>query len=205
MKQILGLALCAMMMASCQKETDTVDLSSTQLSASTVTDESAITLNSNEENGIYELGRKHKPLHDTAVKRIPVDQLPQAITDYITANYPDAKTEMAFRDRDGNVYVLLKFRDGSVKMLQFDANGNFVKELDRKPRRPGNHDKRLTKLDPSTLSSTIVSYIDTNYAGATIEKAGTTATGETVVFISLNGDRKALLFDVNGNFVKELK
>lgn len=62
----------------------------------------------------------------------------------------------------------------------------------------------LTEIEVSTLSATITSYISTTYKGATIERAGTTNQGETMVHIKKpDGTSAVLLFDAGGNFVSE--
>lgn len=63
----------------------------------------------------------------------------------------------------------------------------------------------ITEIDIATLSSTISNYISTNYAGAIVQKAGVDSLGNTYIKI-MKADSSfiGLLFDVNGNFIKEL-
>lgn len=201
-KIMLLMTLCVIVMASCQKE-ESSDVNLDQALSGNLNARTA--LNNPDENAAYELGRKHKHGRDSACRKFPVEQLAQSILDYVMLNYPDATIELALTDRAGNFFTIIKLPDGTVKILQFDSSGNFVKELDKKVRGPKDPKKRLTKVDPSTLLPSIVSYVDSNYAGATILRAGTTPGGEFIVFIGLNGKHKALLFDANGNFVKELR
>ncbi|MEA5402021.1 PepSY-like domain-containing protein [Arcicella sp. DC2W] len=64
---------------------------------------------------------------------------------------------------------------------------------------------KITTVDPAALPAAIVTYISTNYAGATIKFAGTDTQGQYVVGITLNSVETGLLFDANGVFVKALQ
>jgi hypothetical protein len=61
----------------------------------------------------------------------------------------------------------------------------------------------LTEVAVADLSATIKSYITTNYAGATIDRAGTNAEiGNTIVKITLaDGTHAGLVFDKDGKFL----
>jgi hypothetical protein len=63
---------------------------------------------------------------------------------------------------------------------------------------------KLTSIDPATLPATITSYINTNYAGATVKFAGKDDKGQTVVGLTVGTVESGLLFDANGAFVKAL-
>jgi hypothetical protein len=65
---------------------------------------------------------------------------------------------------------------------------------------------KLTPIDITALSASITSYINTNYARATIRFAGTDDKAQTVVGLTdINGVRAGLLFDANGAFVQKLE
>lgn len=65
---------------------------------------------------------------------------------------------------------------------------------------------KLTSIEITALSATITSYINTNYAGATIIFAGKDDKGQTVVGLTdASGARTGLLFDANGAFVQKLE
>lgn len=196
------MALCAIGMASCQKDTETTDLSSLDqtLSGMVVTD-----LNTGETTNVFELGQRHRPDRDSSCRKIRIDSLMPAITDYIALNYPGASIKRAGTGRDGKFVIIIQLADKSLKMLLFDANGNFVQELSPKIHRKHGPGKHLTEVDITSLLADITNYIDTNYAGSTIERAGITVDGKFVIALTYNGNRKLLLFDANGNFIKELK
>lgn len=63
----------------------------------------------------------------------------------------------------------------------------------------------ITQIDVASVRSEITSYINTNYAGASIEKAGVDSLGNFFIkIVKADGSHIGLLFDANGNFVKEL-
>jgi hypothetical protein len=63
---------------------------------------------------------------------------------------------------------------------------------------------KLTAVDPATLPAAITTYINANYAGATVKFAGKDDKGQTVVGLTLNSVETGLLFDANNVFVKAL-
>jgi hypothetical protein len=63
---------------------------------------------------------------------VAVEDLPTAITDYITANYPTATIERAKYKENEKYVVGVLLGDGTKKLLVFDAEGNFLFERDKK-------------------------------------------------------------------------
>lgn len=63
---------------------------------------------------------------------------------------------------------------------------------------------KLDSIAISSLPTTITTYISSNYAGATVQKAGKDKDGNFVVLISQNNTPKGLLFNSSGVFQKEL-
>ena len=64
---------------------------------------------------------------------------------------------------------------------------------------------KLTPIEITALAASITSYINTNYAGATIKFAGKDDKGQTVVGLEVSGVRTGLLFDANGAFIQKLE
>ena len=63
----------------------------------------------------------------------------------------------------------------------------------------------ITQIDISTVRTEITAYIAANYAGSTIDKAGVDSLGNFFIkIVKADGSHIGLLFDANGNFVKEL-
>ncbi|MFK8007367.1 MAG: PepSY-like domain-containing protein [Saprospiraceae bacterium] len=132
--------------------------------------------------------------------RVELTDLPTSITDYITANYPDAETKRAkTNDNSGNYFVLIKTDDGRV-VLKFDADGNFIEEVSCIHHGCGG----ITQIDIADLPTTITDYITANYPTADIQKAGTkTNSGNYGVVLNIDGDRVIVVFDADGNFLFE--
>jgi hypothetical protein len=147
--------------------------------------------------------------HPTSVD---VSTLPATITDYVTANYADGTIEHAGTLQNGNYVVMVENADGTKVGLMFDSTGAFVQELPPPPAGGpggggpggGNH-PHPTPIDISALPSSVSSYVTANYAGYTIQRAGTLPDGSYVIFIkNADGSKVGLLFDASGNFVQQL-
>ncbi|WP_080058685.1 PepSY-like domain-containing protein [Spirosoma aerolatum] len=154
--------------------------------------------------------------------------LPTAITTYITTNYAGATIKEALKDSSGN-YAVAIVQNNMLKLLVFQADGTFVKEADARKRghrdsthhMPGDslhhpkgdslhHPKPMgpiaTTVAVSSLPAAITTYINTNYAGATIEKAAQDAKSSDYIVAILTSDKKhaLLLFGSDGTFKKVL-
>ena len=164
---------------------------------------------------------------------VDVVSLPATVTSYITTNYGGATIKEAKKDAAGN-YVVVIGVNSAIKLLLFKADGTFVKEGDGKPKhmpgdsahhrspgdtthhqkpmpgdsthrpKPGPGGPGLTEVAVSALPATITSYINTNYAGATIDKAGQEKKTSDYVIIITTSDKNhvVLLFGADGTFKK---
>ncbi|MBK9107476.1 MAG: hypothetical protein IPM92_03615 [Saprospiraceae bacterium] len=208
MKSILSLmAFVAILMASCQQES----LVETGLETGTLeltgnNDESGTDEGLNADLGAdpSTMGKK-KHRRDSLCKPIAIEDLPASITDYIASNYANVLAKRACELRNGNIIVLIQLGEKEFKILEFGPDGTFIKELDPKKKGPKGKRKHLKPVDPNTLPSLITEYLDANYQGNVLKRAGSTKSGEYMIAIEVNGLLKVLLFDANGNFVKELK
>ncbi len=63
---------------------------------------------------------------------------------------------------------------------------------------------KLTPIDSTALPSAIITYINTNYAGAQVKFAATDSLGQYVVGVLLNKVHTGLLFDASGIFKQTL-
>lgn len=81
--------------------------------------------------------------------------------------------------------------DISTARLGADSTGFFCRDS-------------LTKIGVSALPATVTSYISASYAGATIDYAAKDDAGNFLVVITQSDQRKALLFNADGTFNKEL-
>jgi hypothetical protein len=137
---------------------------------------------------------------DRHLTKVAVEELLSAIKDYVSSNYAGATIEKAAKDEAGNFYIVIKKADGTRVGLAFDSKGTFVKVLEHKNK------GKLTEVDVATLNATITTYVNTNYAGATLNKAYTNSSGEFIVVIVTADAKKVILkFDSAGAFVKVLK
>lgn len=214
--------ICIIILASCQK--DNTSLTTSQLlSGKKITDQqlastSIVDLNTGETTTALEFSQRGRPERDSACHKFPIDSLSKSITDYIATNYPGSTIEGARKDRSGDFKVIIKLADGTFKILEFDVTGVFVKEIQRKnpnggPGGPGHgghrghggDDHHLTQVDITSLLVVITDYISTNYAGWSIDRAGMAKDGDFIIAISMNGERKLLLFDANGAFIRVLR
>ena len=207
-RAFLLMAFAAIMMTSCQQDS-LVDagLDSAFLSTTLTDDDlSASELFEFQPTGDPSQEGRKKHRRDSLCKPIAIEDLQLAITDYIAANYSGSEIVRACQMlSNGNIIVMVKVGENEFVILEFTQDGQFVKELEvhkKGPKGPGRH---LTPVDPANLPSAITDYLDTNYSGSTIQKAGTNSLGEYVIAIEWNGGRKLLLFDASGNFLKELK
>lgn len=124
-----------------------------------------------------------------------VAETPQAIIDYVTANYPDNKIKKV-KLKDEQYIVKLK---GHI-ILIFDSEENFIEELT-----PINSGGPCvgTPVAYEDLSTTITDYITANYASAEFSKAKQKNDGRFVVLLLDGEERIILIFDEDGTFIEE--
>ena len=147
---------------------------------------------------LKEVTKGHDPKKDLTA--IDVATLSATITTYVSTTYAGSTVEKAYTDSNGNFFVVVKKADGTKVAVLFDAKGTFVKEL------PKHGKGALNTIDVATLSAAITTYVSTNYAGYTIHKAYTDASGNYLVSLKDKaGAVVRLQFDANGVFVKVLK
>lgn len=76
--------------------------------------------------------------------------------------------------------------------------------MDSTGHQPDSTHHKITEIDVTSLPSTITAYVTTNYAGATIDAAGTLEDGSYVMKITkADGTTAGLHFDATGNFLDE--
>ena len=127
--------------------------------------------------------------NDGNVAVAPAD-LPQAIKDYVAANYSNLTITSASKENNGKYEV--KLSNGTE--LEFDANGVFIRVEGNDNGNDGN-----VVVAPADLPQAIKDYVAANYTGLTITSASKENNGHFDVKLS-NGTE--LEFDAIGNFVK---
>jgi len=77
--------------------------------------------------------------HKAKLTKVEISTLPASVTSYITSNYANADIKLAATNDAGEYFVAITV-DNSVKILLFNADGTFSKELEKPvKRRPGKH------------------------------------------------------------------
>ena len=84
------------------------------------------------------------------------------------------------------------------------SNSKTNSSADASADRNGHH-PHPTPVDVSQLPAAITDYVTANYAGSTIERAGTLPNGNYVLLVQTAGSAPVgLLFDASGNFLQTL-
>ncbi len=127
---------------------------------------------------------------------VEIADLPVAITEYVTTNYPDAEIRKAKLKDD---FYIIGLTDHIL--LKFDLEGNFVEELDCTSK-PSCNDRPGEQVAIEDLPTAITDYITENYASAELKKARLFE-DKYVVKLLIDGDRLVVAFDLDGNFLFE--
>ena len=135
--------------------------------------------------------------HDeVSPEEIDPSELPAAITDYITATYPDLEILMAFAVVWSEDLVEFHVLVEQVGGLLFDQEGNFIDMIMR-----GNgHCESFEELVIDELPETILEYVTTNYPDDEILRARLGTHDETEEIHVMLRDAGILIFDTEGNF-----
>lgn len=129
-------------------------------------------------------------------EEIDIANLPQAILDYVAANYPTATIDDAdVNTEDGSFAIFLD----TDLVLIFDRDGNFLEAMNE----DDFDEDDLDEIDPADLPQAVKDYIAANHASATIEEAGIDPEDGTI-YVLLDSDL-VLVFDANGNYLDEFE
>ncbi len=129
---------------------------------------------------------------------VAAEDLPAGITDYITANYPNATIDRAGQSSEsGNYAVKITKEDGTHTGLLFTGEGVFISEKKQKA--------KPNSIDVADLPAAITDYVAANYEGAAIKKAFQGDDGNYGVLLVLEDDSYlGVGFDTDGNYLGEL-
>lgn len=148
---------------------------------------------------------------------VDVASLPQAITDYLAANFPTATVVTAVSKHNGRAYAV-ELSDGTI--LIFKGNGDLLGECGSLPTHPGGPHGPGGPSDPGgphgpghpgggclggdTLTITdlpvgVADYVATNYANTTIQTVVSKRQG--LAFAVELSDGTVLIFKADGTFV----
>jgi hypothetical protein len=122
-------------------------------------------------------------------QKIKEDKVPAAAVSTLHKLYPDVKAYEWYNE-EGNYEAEYELNDMEAAVT-FDVNGNVV-ETEK-------------EIPVNNLPASVAEYISKNYSGAKIKEATeiTDAKGSKMYEAEIKG--KAILFDANGNFLKEEK
>jgi hypothetical protein len=114
--------------------------------------------------------------------------VPPVVKSALTHQFPKA-SKVSWEKEKGNFEANWGGRSGEDNSAQFTPAGNFVELVESTP--------------VSSLPAKIAPYIGAHYNGAKIREAGrlTDAAGKHSLEVEIKG--KDLIFDLDGNFVKE--
>lgn len=135
--------------------------------------------------------RCHRPGPCGGGERIAIEELPENISTYIATNYPDQEIRKAKIKGD---YYLVGITGPTV--LVFDLEGAFKLEA------PLFRFCRADRIALENLRENITTYIAENYPDAEI-KVAFRVRGKIVVGVLIGDERKALVFNLLGEFLFE--
>jgi hypothetical protein len=136
--------------------------------------------------------------HSNHETPIAVASLLAEITTYITTNYPAATITSAEKDWNGGFEVHITTAAGIRLELNFTAAGVFVVGSDSN----NNHSVGTVSVIIQDLIANIKTYINANYAGATIKEAHLESDGSyDVTILTATGAKLKLTFTAAGVFV----
>lgn len=121
-----------------------------------------------------------------------IEQVPDAILDYIAANYPDVtllSVETETDEENPAIAFEAYLSDGTD--VYFDSSGNFLFDETE-------NDSDDQDVSISDLPQTILDYIAANYPDVTIVEANAEDNGS--IEVKLSNDLE-LYFDASGNFI----
>ncbi len=142
-------------------------------------------------NPLHARFRPHRPGPCGHGGQVEISELPDAIADYVTENYPDAEIKKA--KQKGEKYIVAI--TGHI-LLIFESDGTFIDEA------PIFRLCRGERIALEDLADEITNYITENYPDAEI-KIAFRARGKIMVGIMTDDGRKLLVFDLDGNFLFE--
>jgi hypothetical protein len=149
--------------------------------------------------------------------------IPASVQSFIATNYPEYTIKgghkLNMRKDTTIVYEIDIVSATDAKDVYFDINWTFVSDAsraigDRNGKHEGkggphNHKDSLstgTAIDPTTIPTSVTTFISTNYAGYTVVKGRNRTINGIVsneLLISNGTDLKALIFDATWTFISE--
>ena len=114
-------------------------------------------------------------------------KVPAAVKSALANKYPDAK-KVTWEKEKGNYEANWGGKSGEDNSVQFSPAGDFL--------------EMVKAIPVSQLPAPIASYIKKHYKGAKITEAGKVTDSKGNVTYEAEVNRKDIVFDENGNFLK---
>jgi hypothetical protein len=115
-------------------------------------------------------------------------QVPAAVKSALKKKYADAKN-VQWEKEKGNFEANWGGKSKEDNSVQFTANGDFIE---------------IVKAIPvSQLSAPVLSYVKAHYKGAKITEAGKVTDARGKLSYEAEVNKKDIIFDEKGNFIKE--
>jgi hypothetical protein len=114
-------------------------------------------------------------------------KIPAAVRSAFTAKYPNA-AKVVWEKEEGNYEANWGGKEGEDNSVQFTPSGNFIEVINLIP--------------VSKLPAPVISYVKAHYKGARITEAGKVTDAKGKIFYEAEVNRKDILFDEKGNFIK---
>ncbi|MEO8712136.1 MAG: PepSY-like domain-containing protein [Parafilimonas sp.] len=113
--------------------------------------------------------------------------VPTAVKNALAKKYPEA-THVTWEKENGNYEANWGGKSGEDNSVQFTPAGNFIE---------------IVKAIPvSELPANVTAYVKSHYNGAKITEAGKVTDAKGKLSYEAEVNRKDIIFDENGNFVK---
>ena len=120
-------------------------------------------------------------------QKVKSEDVPVAVRSALTQKYPDAKN-VHWEKEKGNYEANWGGKSGEDNSVQFTPSGNFIE---------------IVKAIPvSSLPKPVFAYIKEHYSGAKVTEAGRVTDSMGKIFFEAEVNKKDLLFDENGNFIR---
>jgi hypothetical protein len=141
-------------------------------------------------NQVYFLVLAFLLLAGAAVKaqKIKSDAVPAVVVQSLHKKYPEA-AKVTWEKEKGNYEANWGGKSGEDMSVQFSPEGTFIEQV-----------KAIT---PDQLPAAAIQYVHSHYKGAKISEAGKVTDTRGTIRFEAEVKGKDLLFDENGNFLKQ--
>lgn len=126
-------------------------------------------------------------LNTSCSEKIKESEIPKAILDSFNANFKKTKVETWDNEKDGGYEAEFDY-NGVETSATFNSEGKLM--------------ETEQEIEKSALPTEITEYVLKNYSGKEIEEVAKITTSEGAVMYEVEIDKKDLMFDDKGNFVK---